>query len=70
MKTAVIGSRSFSNYPLLRAKLDEYLISEIISGGAKGADWLAAQYAREFDIKLTEFLPDYIRLWSPRHYPA
>lgn len=52
---AVVGSRSFNNYNLLRDKLDKlkekYLINKIISGGAKGADTLAIQYAKENNIR-------------------
>lgn len=34
-------------------------VTEIISGGAKGVDTLAREYALANGIKLTEFLPDY-----------
>ena len=59
MKIAIIGSRTID-----LQNLSDYLpdnISEIVSGGAKGIDTLAAQYAREKGIALTEFLPDYAR---------
>ena len=55
MKVAVIGSRS-----LTVRNLEEYLpqgVTEIVSGGAKGIDTCAREYA----LKLTEFLPDYQR---------
>ena len=57
MKTAVIGSRG-----LTVNNLGEYLpdgTTEIVSGGAKGIDTCAKEYALAHDIKLTEFLPDY-----------
>lgn len=57
LKLCVNGSRTFNNYPLLRDKLDEVLgnLSEtyevsLIIGGALGADKLAEQYAKEFDV--------------------
>lgn len=56
---AVIGSRSFNNYDFLKETLDWYDIKEIVSGGAKGADSLAKQYAAENGILCTEFLPDW-----------
>ena len=56
---AVIGSRGFSDYFLLKQALDKEEIAKVVSGGAKGADSLAALYARENDIDLQEFLPDY-----------
>ncbi len=57
MKTAVIGSRG-----LLVDNLEKYLpqdTTEIISGGAKGIDTCAREYAISHNIKLTEFLPEY-----------
>ena len=68
MKLAIIGSRTFTNYQLLEDKLssyyfggitDDWLIYEIISGGAAGADSMGAKFAKEQNIKLTEFLPDW-----------
>ena len=57
MKVAVIGSRS-----LRVDNLGMYLpedVTEIISGGAKGVDASAREYALANGIKLTEFLPEY-----------
>ncbi len=57
MKLAIVGSRNAG-----RVNIGEYISerpSEIISGGARGIDSLAAQYAKEHGISLTEFLPDY-----------
>lgn len=57
MRVAVIGSRS-----ICVSDLGEYLpedTTEIISGGAKGVDSSAREYAQAHDIKLTEFLPEY-----------
>ncbi len=59
MKVAIIGSRCLSNI-----KLADYLpsgITEIVSGGARGIDTCARQYAHANNIKLTEFLPEYSR---------
>lgn len=57
MKIAVIGSREIDFI-----NLDKHLpkeCTEIVSGGARGVDSLAARYARTHGLKLTEFLPDY-----------
>lgn len=57
MKLAVIGSRN-----LKVVNLDKYLpegVTEIVSGGARGIDTCAREYALANNIKLTEFLPQY-----------
>ena len=57
MKVAIIGSRS-----VCVDDLAPYLpceCTEIVSGGAKGVDQCAAEYARKHGIKLTEILPQY-----------
>lgn len=59
MKVAVIGSRGFTNYDLLKNELDKYTISMIISGGAIGADKLAEKYAKENNIKTQIIYPDW-----------
>ena len=59
MKVAVIGSRG-----LTVDNLEQYLpenTTEIVSGGAKGIDTCAREYAISHGIKLTEFLPEYSR---------
>lgn len=57
MKVAVIGSRSITAYPLEEVIPSE--TTEIISGGARGVDTLAREYAQAHGIPLTEILPDY-----------
>ena len=57
MKVAVIGSRG-----LHVDHLEDYLpegVTEIVSGGAKGIDTCAKDYALRHGLKLTEFLPEY-----------
>lgn len=60
----VVGSRSFTNYNLLKEKLDFYLQNQgneivIVSGGANGADRLAEQYAEEKGLPLKVFPADW-----------
>ena len=57
MKVAIIGSRNITNVDLSR--FIPYGTVEIISGGAKGIDTVARDYAIGNKIKLTEFLPNY-----------
>jgi len=59
MKVAVIGSRTFENYTKLESVLDQYDISEIISGGARGADSLAELYALNKNIPVKIFKADW-----------
>ncbi len=57
MKIAIIGSRNIKV-----ENIGDYLppnVEEIISGGAKGVDLCAREYAIKNKIKLTEILPDY-----------
>ena len=57
MKVAVIGSRE-----LKVNNLEKYLpeeVTEIVSGGARGIDTSAREYALKNNIKLKEFLPEY-----------
>ena len=57
MKLAIIGSRNLTDI-----NLKEYIpneVTEIVSGGARGIDTLAREFAKRNEIKITEFLPDY-----------
>jgi hypothetical protein len=65
MKVAVVGSRSVTDYALVRRNLD-WLVEEwgpfaIITGGCRGADQLAERYARERDFPLQVFGADWKR---------
>jgi len=59
MKLAVIGSRSITSYPLEEVIPAD--TEEIISGGARGIDTLAREYAQAHGIPCTEIRPDYAR---------
>ena len=59
MKIAIIGSRN-----IFVDDLENYIpknVTEIVSGGAKGVDTCAKEYALQNDLLLTEFLPEYSR---------
>lgn len=61
LKLAIIGSRSFNDYELLKETLNQIIkekrlnIGLIISGGAKGADSLAYRYSIENQIEFKLF---------------
>ena len=70
MKLAIIGSRTFTDYTALDlaikqffcdATTDGYIprFTEIVSGGAVGADSLGAQWGCEWGIKVVEHLPEW-----------
>ena len=59
MRIAVIGSRN-----LIVTDLERYLPSgttEIVSGGARGVDSCAREYAQRAGLVFVEILPDYDR---------
>lgn len=59
MKAAIVGSRGLI---LNTSDISFYLpaaVTEIVSGGAKGVDTLAKNFAIENNYKYIEFLPDY-----------
>ena len=56
-RLAIVGSRSCP--PIDIASHLPFIPSTIVSGGAKGADTYAQEYAVKYDIPLIEFLPDY-----------
>lgn len=62
-KVIVAGSRDFNDYELLKPKLDALLQNkdsvQIVSGGARGADSLGEQYAKEKSLDLKIFPADW-----------
>lgn len=72
MKLSIIGSRSFTDYAALEQAADKIHATEIISGGATGADTLAAKYAKNHNIKMSIFLPkfktDKTIQYHPKYY--
>jgi hypothetical protein len=65
-KLAVVGSRTFQDYSLLRQSILDHVnieaLQTIISGGATGADALAERFAAEFHLQLECYPADW------RHY--
>ena len=57
MKVAVVGSRELFVEHLERFLPDD--VTEIVSGGARGIDGCARNYALEHHLQLKEFLPEY-----------
>lgn len=63
MKTIIAGSRDYTNYAHVETMLDyfrkDHVITEIVSGGARGADAIGEQYAKENKIDLKVFPADW-----------
>ena len=56
---AVLGSRTFSDFDLMKKVLDCEGKFILVSGGAEGADSLAERYADGKGYEKTIFAPDY-----------
>ena len=61
MKVIIAGSRTITDYKALAAAITAagYPISCVISGGARGADTLGEKYARNNNIPLKRYIPDW-----------
>ena len=67
MKIAIVGSRSIEYdkiHAMAIALRERYIpvnCTELVSGGALGADKLAEEYAERYHLKMTVLEPDYGR---------
>lgn len=65
MKLAIVGSRTLTDAQLVADEADrinaETPVTELISGGAAGADRLGEAWARTHDIPVRKLLPDWDR---------
>jgi hypothetical protein len=63
MKTIIAGCRDFKDYNLLKSKVDAYredhVITEVVCGGATGADALGENYAVQNGITVKGFPADW-----------
>jgi hypothetical protein len=63
MNIAIVGSRSYNDYEKFKDKLKWYIdinkTDYIITGGAIGIDKLAERFAKENNIKIKIFLPEW-----------
>lgn len=73
MKLAIVGSRTFDDYETLVIALYAWVQTHgtptaIVSGGARGADRLAARFARDIGVELIEFIPEWDKLGKRAGY--
>ena len=61
MKVAIIGSRNFTDKTRFSKEMERVnlKITEVVSGGASGADSLAEDWARSNGIQSRVYLPDW-----------
>ncbi len=61
IKLAIVGGRTFNDYDILNEHIakvcqeNDFTITEIISGGARGADKLGERYAKDNNIPIRIF---------------
>lgn len=61
MKVIIAGGREFNDYILLLQAIvkSDFTISEVVSGGARGADALGEKFARDIGLPLQRFPADW-----------
>jgi len=61
-RLAIVGGRDFSDQALFNKTMlmwEESGVTEVVSGGARGADSMAESWARYHNIPIKVFLPEY-----------
>lgn len=63
MKTIIAGGRDFDDYTVLESLVspfhDVHEISEVVCGEARGADSLGKRWAKNHNVKVVSFFPDW-----------
>jgi hypothetical protein len=60
MRCIIAGSRGFRDKELLQSVMEEFnQITEVVSGGAKGADHIGEWWAIENNIPIKRFIPNW-----------
>lgn len=73
LRVIIAGGRDFDDYETLRAVVDKILSKtkdeiQIVSGGARGADKLGEQYAKERGYDISIFYADWDRYGASAGY--
>ena len=60
-KVIIAGSREIEDFQAVVSAVrnSNFNVTEIISGGARGVDYLAIEYARQYNIPYTEYMADW-----------
>ena len=61
MKVIIAGGRDFDNYEYLSEVMNslDFIVTEVVCGGARGADSLGEQWAKTNRVQLKYFYPDW-----------
>lgn len=61
MRVIIAGGRDFNDYDLLLDAIEEaqFNIETVVSGGARGADYLGEQFASDMNLKLNVYNADW-----------
>jgi hypothetical protein len=61
MKTIIAGSRGINDYLKIKEAIAKsgITITEVVSGGARGVDQLGERYAKENNIPIKQFIPNW-----------
>jgi hypothetical protein len=59
MKVLICGSRHFQDRALMERTLSQFVITEVVEGGAPGADTLAKEWASANNIPVTECMAEW-----------
>lgn len=67
LKVIVCGPRDFNDCDVVFEAIEKsgFDISEIVSGGATGADTIGEQWAREKGLPISQFIPDWNNIDAP-----
>ena len=67
MKVIIAGGRDFEDYEMVKKAIEQsgFDITEVVSGGAKGADSLGERWAGENGIPITKFPAKWNDLKAP-----
>jgi len=70
MKVIIAGSRDIVNYDIvLDAIVDSKInITTVVSGGARGVDRLGERYAKEYNLPIEQYIPDWDGLGKKAGY--
>lgn len=70
MRLAVIGSREFSDARLMADELEQHreTTTQLVSGGARGADKMSERWARKHGIETSIYYPNHKQYRHPYHH--